>query len=110
MSLPDLKGLFEAAQRMQAEVARVRDELGAKTVTGETGGGLCRCVANGRGEILSLALDPALVSGPSVDKKMIEDLTVGAVNIALDRARELAQAELGRVTGGLPLPPGIFGG
>jgi len=106
MSMPDLKGLLETAQRIQSEVARVRDELGAKTVEGETGGGLVRCVANGKGEVVSLTLDPAIVG----DRKMIEDLVVGAVNVALGRARELAQAELARATGGLPLPPGLFGG
>jgi DNA-binding YbaB/EbfC family protein len=106
MSIPDLKGLLEAAQRIQTEVARVRDELGRKTVTGETGGGLVRCVANGRGEVVSITIDPAILGG---DANMIQDLTVGAVNVALERARELAQAELGQATGGLPLPPGLFG-
>jgi DNA-binding YbaB/EbfC family protein len=106
MSIPDLKGLLETAQRIQAEVARVREELGKKTVVGETGGGLARCVANGKGEVLSLTIDPSIVG----DKKMIEDLATGAVNVALERARELAQAELSRATGGLPLPPGLFGG
>jgi DNA-binding YbaB/EbfC family protein len=105
MSLPDIKGLLDAAQRIQTEVARVRDDLGRKTVTGETGGGLCRCVVSGKGEVLSITLDDAVVG----DKKMIEDLTVGAVNLALERARELAQAELAQATGGLPLPPGLFG-
>ena len=85
MSIPDLKGLLETAQRIQSEVARVREELARKTVEGETGGGLCRCTANGKGEILSLTIDPADRGG---DKKMIEDLAVGAVNLALDaRAR-----------------------
>lgn len=106
MSIPDLKGLLETAQRIQTEVARVREELARKTVVGETGGGLCRCAANGKGEILSLTLDPSIVG----DKKMVEDLTVGAVNIALQRARELAEADLAQVTGGLPVPPGMFGG
>lgn len=106
MSLPDLKGLLETAQRIQAEVARVREDLARQTVTGETGGGMVRCVVNGKGELLSLTVDPAIVG----DRKMIEDLTVGAVNVALQRARELAQAELSRATGGLPLPPGLFGG
>jgi hypothetical protein len=87
-------------------VARVREELARKTVVGETGGGLCHCTANGKGEILSLTLDPAILG----DKKMVEDLTVGAVNIALQRARELAEADLAQVTGGLPVPPGMFGG
>jgi DNA-binding YbaB/EbfC family protein len=105
MSMPDLKGLLEAAQRIQSEVARVREELGQKTVTGETGGGLVSCVANGKGEVLSVTLDPAIAG----DTKMIQDLVVGAVNLALERARELAQQELARATGGLPLPPGMLG-
>lgn len=107
MSLPDLKGLLDAARRIQDEVARVRERLGDKTVTGETGGGLVTCVANGRGEVVSIAIDPTIFA--SGDKRMVEDLTVGAVNVALERARELAQAELGQATGGLPLPPGMFG-
>jgi len=101
----DIKGLLETAQRIQTEVARVREELGRKTVEGETGGGLCRCTVSGRGEVLSLTIDDAIVG----DKKMIEDLAVGAVNIALARAREVAEADLARATGGLPLPPGLFG-
>lgn len=105
MSMGDIKGLLETAQRIQSEVARVREELGRKTVEGETGGGLCRCTVSGRGEVLSLTIDDAIVG----DKKMIEDLAVGAVNIALARAREVAEANLARATGGLPLPPGLFG-
>jgi DNA-binding YbaB/EbfC family protein len=103
----NLKGLFETAQRLQTEMARVKDDLGNKTVDGETGGGLVRCTATGKGDILSLSIDPTII-GPD-NKKMIEDLVVGAVNLALDRARQLAQDELARVGGGLPLPPGLFG-
>ena len=106
MSLPDIKGLLDTARRIQDEVAKVREALGGKTVTGETGGGLVRCVANGKGEVVSIAIDPSIVG----DQRMVEDLTVGAVNLALERARELAQAELHQATGGLPLPPGLFGG
>jgi DNA-binding YbaB/EbfC family protein len=110
MSIPDLKGLIETAQRIQAEVARVRDDLAGKTVEGETGGGLVRCVANGKGDVVSITIDPSVVSGGDpASLKMIEDLVVGAVNIALERARELAQGELTKATGGLPLPPGMFG-
>jgi DNA-binding YbaB/EbfC family protein len=105
MSLPDIKGLLDTARRIQDEVAKVRESLGAKTVTGETGGGLVRCVANGKGEVVSITIDPSILG----DQRMVEDLTVGAVNLALERARELAQAELNAATGGLPLPPGLFG-
>jgi DNA-binding YbaB/EbfC family protein len=105
--IPDLKSLLETAQRIQTQVGRVKDELGSKAVEAETGGGLVRCSANGRGEILSVTIDPAIMGG---DKRMVEDLLVGAVNLALERARQLAQEELARATGGLPLPPGLFGG
>jgi DNA-binding protein YbaB len=65
MSMGDIKGLLETAQRIQTEVARVREELGRKTVEGETGGGLCRCTVSGRGEVLSLTIDDAIAG----DKK-----------------------------------------
>ncbi len=104
--LSNLQGLLQTAQRMQAEMARIKDELGSKIVSGETGGGLVKCEANGKGDIVSLTIDPAIVG----EKKMLEDLIPGAVNQALDRARQLAQDELGRATAGLPIPPGFLGG
>jgi hypothetical protein len=104
----NLKDLLEAAQRIQVEMTRVKAELGARTVTGEAGGGLVSCVANGRGELVSLAVDASLI-GPD-GKKMLEDLVVAAVNQALERARELAQKEVVEAAGGLGLPPGALGG
>ena len=104
----NLQGLFEAAQRIQSEMARVKTELAAKTVSAETGGGLVRCTANGKGDVVSLDLDPSLLAPDS--RQMLIDLTVGAVNLALDRARQLAQEEVTKVTGGLSLPSGLLGG
>ena len=104
----DLRSLMETAQRIQSEVARIKEELATKTVEAESGGGLVRCVANGRGEILSLTIDPSIFEPGS--KKMVEDLVVGAVNLVLDRAKQLAQDELVSATGGMSLPPGLFGG
>ena len=105
--LGSLQGLFEAAQRIQVEMVRVKAELANKTVSAETGGGLVNCTANGKGDLVSLTVDPSLL-GES-NKKMLEDLVVGAVNLALDRARQMAQEEIAKATGGLPLPPGMFG-
>jgi DNA-binding YbaB/EbfC family protein len=109
----NLKDLIQAAQRIQSEVARVKDELDRKTVEGESGGGLVRCVVSGAGELVSLTIDPAIGqmgTGPGgSNAKMLEDLVVGAVNVALGRAREMAQQEMARVTGGLSMPPGMFG-
>ena len=108
--LGDLKNLLATAQRLQAEVSRVREELANKTVAGESGGGLVRCTATGTGQIVALTIDPALVRlGSDDDRQMLQDLVIAAVNVTLDRARELARQEVAQATGGLPLPPGIMG-
>jgi DNA-binding YbaB/EbfC family protein len=106
--MSSLQGLFEAAQRIQSEMARVKAELGTRTVSAETGGGLVQCTVNGKGEVVSLQIDPTLLAADSA--QMLTDLTVGAVNLALERARQLAAEEIARASGGLPLPPGLFGG
>lgn len=112
----NLQGLFETAQRIQTEMARVKAELVNRTVTGETGGGLVRCTANGKGDVVSLEFDPSLLASLQPGRmdaeatRMLADLTVGAVNLALERARQMAQEEIVKATGGLPLPPGLFGG
>jgi DNA-binding YbaB/EbfC family protein len=105
--------LIQTAQRIQAEVARIKDELSSKTAQGESGGGLVRCVVSGAGEVLSVSIDPTFLTFGQLDnlqnQKMLEDLVVGAINVALERAREIAKQEMARVTGGLPMPPGMFG-
>ena len=115
----DLRELILAAQRIQSEVARVKEELSLKTVEGESGGGMVRCVVSGTGTLLELSIDSAVaelaklaapnqgvVGGAS---RALEDLIVGAVNLAMERARELARQEMEQVTAGLPMPPGMFG-
>jgi hypothetical protein len=102
----NLRELMEAAQRMQAQMARVKDELSARIVSGEAGGGLVSCSVNGKGDVLSVTIDPSLLEPGS--KRMLEDLVVGAVNQAQERARELAQQQISEVAGGA-MPPG-FGG
>jgi DNA-binding YbaB/EbfC family protein len=109
----DLRDLIQTAQRIQAEVARIKDGLSSKTASGESGGGLVRCVVSGTGEVLELTIDPTFPTFGSLErpenKEMLEDLIVGAVNVALARARDIAKDEISRVTGGLPVPPGMFG-
>ena len=89
---PNLRNLMETWQRVQEQLNQAKDALGDKQVEGETGGGLVRCVVNGRSEVLSITIEPSLMAG--TDKKMIEDLLVGAVNLALERARQVAQEDL----------------
>jgi DNA-binding YbaB/EbfC family protein len=104
---PNFQNLFQTWQRVQDQLNQVKDALGNKQVEAETGGGLVRCVVNGRSEVLSLTIDPSLLSPSS--KKMAEDLVMAAVNLGLERARQLAQEDLAQVAGGLGVP-GMMGG
>jgi DNA-binding YbaB/EbfC family protein len=106
--LPDLGGLMEAAQRMQREIQRVQDELGEKRVEASAGGGMVNVVANGRMEIVQIRVEPSVIDPK--DAGMLEDLLTAAVNQALTKAKELAQQELAKVTGGIGVPgmPSLF--
>lgn len=99
-----MQGMMKQIQKMQAEMARVQEELENKTVTEESGGGIVKATANGKREILSIEIDNEIIGAG--DKEMLEDLVVAAVNKALSTAAKLAEDELGNVTKGM-IPPGF---
>ncbi len=116
-SMASLGGLLKDLPKIKARMAALKEQLGRQTVTGETGGGAVRVTATGLLRVVSIEVDPAMLSGlvdstDPQDKAMAEDLITGAVNIALQRARELAEKEAGAAANelGLPLPPGGLGG
>ena len=115
--MANVAGLLKDLPRIKAKFEEVKQNLGEKNVTSETGGGAVSVTANGLMKIVSIEIDPALMSGltdPSNpdDKVIAEDLIAGAVNAALTKARELAEGEMAEAAGelGIPLPAGGLGG
>jgi nucleoid-associated protein EbfC len=100
-----LGDLMKQAQRLKAEMERIQAEAAMKTVEGSAGGGMVTTVANGKGELLSVKIDPEVVRGEDVE--MLQDLITAAANDALRKARELLAQEVSRLTGGFGLP-GLF--
>ncbi len=98
----DIRNLLKQAQQMQARMAQLQEELGAKTVEASAGGGMVTVVANGRQEIVSVRIEKEIVSPDDVE--LLQDLVRGAVNEALSRSREMAAAEMAKITGGINLP------
>ncbi len=92
---PDLMNALEQVQKMQAEVARVQQELGAITATAEAGGGMVKVTANGRQEIVSVVFEPEVID--PAEKDMLEDLIVAASNRALAKAKELSEDKMNSV-------------
>ncbi|MCL6640367.1 MAG: YbaB/EbfC family nucleoid-associated protein [Candidatus Rokubacteria bacterium] len=102
MRMGDLNKMMKQAQKLQAEMARVQETLGAERVEATAGGGVVRAVCDGHGELVELAIDPAVVDPGDV--AMLTDLVRAAVNEAQRRARALAERRMREVTGGLQLP------
>jgi len=100
----NMNEMMKQVQKMQSDMSKIQAELGNKTVTEESGGGMVKATANGKKELVSLSIDDEIAK--SGDREMIEDLVVAAVNKALQSAGKMAEDELGSVTKGM-LPPGM---
>lgn len=101
---PNMGGMLKQIQKMQEEMAKTQAELGNKTVTEESGGGIVKCTANGNKEIISIEIDNEIINDG--DKEMLEDLVVAAVNKALESAGKLAEQDMAAITKGM-IPPGL---
>ncbi len=99
-----LGNIMKQAQRMQEEMQKAQERLGAEEVTGESGGGMVKIVMNGKHEVRRVEIDPSLMED---DKEMLEDLVAAAVNDAAHRIAEKTQESMSGLTAGLPLPPGM---
>jgi nucleoid-associated protein EbfC len=97
---------MKALQKMQAEMARVQEELAQDTVEASVGGGSVKVVMTGDLKVKSVGIDAALVDPDDV--AMLEDMIGAAVNEALRMAQDLANAKMMKVTSSMGLPPGLM--
>lgn len=105
-----LQQLLQMGQQMQARLNEMQTQLAQKTVAGTSGGGMVTAVADGRGRVREIRIEPSAVRPEDVE--MLEDLVLAAVTDAQAKARRLYEEEFSRLTGGL-LPwnlSGLFGG
>jgi DNA-binding YbaB/EbfC family protein len=101
-TMTDFFKILQQAQQMQGKLQQMQEELQHRVVNGSAGGGLVSVEADGRGQIKKVKIDPSLTG--KTDTEMLEDLIVVAVNDAQKKATELAQEEMGKLTGGMNLP------
>jgi DNA-binding YbaB/EbfC family protein len=98
--------MLRQLQEMQERMARIQEDLGNKEVEGTSGGGAVRVRANGHQKVLAIEVSPEAVDPDDVE--LLQDTILAAVNEALDRSRELAASEMGQLTAGMGLPPGLI--
>ncbi|MBY8977463.1 YbaB/EbfC family nucleoid-associated protein [Rhodobacteraceae bacterium NNCM2] len=104
--LGDMGKLMKQAQEMQEKMMEAQAKMAGMTAEGSAGAGMVKAVASAEGELKSLSVDPSLLDGTE-EKEILEDLIVAAVNDATSKAKQAGQAEMAKITEGLPLPPGM---
>jgi len=100
-----MKAAQEAAQNIQNQMADAQAGLDKIEVEGVAGGGLVKIKATAKGRILGVDIDESLLQVS--EKQMLEDLIAAALNDARTKADAAGNAEMSKVSAGLPLPPGF---
>jgi len=101
-SIGGMGNLLKQAQEMQARMAKIQEELGHKTVQGSAGGGMVQVTVNGQFNLTAIQIEPSVIKAE--EKEMLEDLILAAVNDGMRKARDMASAEMAKLTGGFKIP------
>jgi DNA-binding YbaB/EbfC family protein len=101
----NLEELMKAAQNVQEQLSKAQDTLDQVEVEGAAGGGLVKVKATAKGRVTGIEIDESLLA--PAEKQMLEDLIAAAFNDARAKADAVSQQEMGKMTQGLPLPPGF---
>ena len=107
--MTNFQQILQMGQQMQAKMSELQTELKNQTVTTSSGGGMVTVTADGRGRVREVKIDPTVVDASDVE--MLEDLVVAAVSDAQQRAQQLYEEEMKKLTGGMGLPfqlPNLF--
>jgi DNA-binding YbaB/EbfC family protein len=105
-NMGNMAGMMKKVQKLQADMAKLQEELKSRTLEVSAGGGAVRVVISGEKQVQSLKIDPAAVDPEDIE--MLEDLVAAAVNEAIKKVDDMMAQEMGKLTGGLNLPPGMF--
>jgi hypothetical protein len=102
----DIQGMLKQAQALQAKMNALQEELRTRELVGTSGGGAVKITMNGAHEVTVVSIDPSVVKPEEAD--LLEDLVLVAHRDARGKISRMVEEEMGRLTGGMGLPPGLF--
>ena len=100
--MKNMGNMMKQAQKLQAQMQKLQEELAEKTVETSSGGGMIRVTASGKQQIVSIQIEKEVVDPDDVE--MLQDLILAAVNDALTQSQEMVSGEMSKLTGGLNIP------
>jgi DNA-binding YbaB/EbfC family protein len=95
----DIRKMMAQAQEMQEKLQRQMAEM---KISATSGGGMVIVTVNGNKHLISLQLDPEVVSKEDVG--MLQDLIIAAVNDAHRRVDEALAGHMQGMMGGMRMP------
>jgi len=98
----NMGNMMKQAQKLQADMERLQEELGSQSVEGTAGGGMVKAVVTGKQEVVSIAIEKEVVDPEDVE--MLQDLVTAAVNEALRKSRDMMTDQMSKLTGGINIP------
>jgi DNA-binding YbaB/EbfC family protein len=98
----DIGQIKKQAARMQKQMEQVQAQLATRTVDATSGGGAVKVTARCDGTLAAIKIDPQALN--PADAQLVEEMILTAANQALAQAKDIANAEMGKVTSGLSLP------
>jgi hypothetical protein len=102
MNIPKM---MKQMQRMQAQMAQTQQDLSGRTMEVSAGGGRVTVTVTGGQEITAIKISKEIVDPEDVE--MLETMILSAVQQALAKSKEMAAGEMGKLTEGMGLPPGM---
>jgi len=94
--------LMKQVARAQQEAGKIQEQLAQRSVEATSGGGAVKVTASCDGNITAIKVDPQALN--PADAQLLEDMLLSAIKQAQDKAREVANSEMGRLTSGMGLP------
>jgi DNA-binding YbaB/EbfC family protein len=101
----NMNNLLKQAQKLQKQIEETKEEIEKKTVEASSGGGAVTAVVNGKKELIDIQIKKEVVDPDDVE--MLQDLIIAAINEAINKANEMMESEMAKVTGGFNMP-GLF--
>lgn len=103
--MKNMGDLMKQAQMLQQRFQEAQEKVSQLEAEGQSGGGMVKVTLNGKGLARAVRIDPTLADPKDVG--MLEDLIVAAINDARTKVDARASEEMSKLTGGIPLPPGM---
>ena len=101
----NMSQIMKQAKAMQEKMAEMQKKIEETEIEGSSGGGAVKIVMNGKHEVKNLFIDPSIVN--SEEKEVLEDLIIAALNDVNKKIAENTNDQLGSISGGMGLPPGL---